>query len=50
MNGEVKQQENQIEKMKEWCKEAEITYTPTIFLNGKRLPENYKVEELKYIL
>lgn len=49
-NGEIEQQKKQIGKMKEWCKEAEITFTPTLFINGHRLPENYKIEELKYIL
>jgi uncharacterized membrane protein len=50
INGEMKQQEKQIEEMSKWCKEAEITHTPTLFLNGKRLPDKYKIEELKYIL
>ena len=50
MNGELKQQDAKIEAMSEWCNEAEITHTPTIFVNGYRLPENYNVEELKYIL
>lgn len=50
MNGELKQHESEIDKMKEWCKEAEILFTPTIFINGRRLPEKYKIEELKYIL
>lgn len=50
INGEVKQQEMQIDEMKKWCNEAEITHTPTIFINGKRLPESYSVNELKYIL
>ena len=50
MNGEIKQQEWQINEMTKWCKEAEITFTPTIFLNGHKLPEKYKIEELKYIL
>lgn len=50
MNGELKQQGEKIETMNAWCKEAEITGTPTIFVNGYRLPENYDVEELKYIL
>lgn len=50
MNGELKQQDAKIEAMSEWCKQAEITHTPTIFVNGYRLPENYDVEELKYIL
>ena len=50
LNGEIAKQEKQIEKMSKWCKEAEISFTPTIFINGRRLPENYKIEELKYIL
>ena len=50
MNGEIKEQEKQIDEMKEWCKEAGITFTPTLFINGHRLPEKYKIEELKYIL
>ena len=36
--------------MKNWCDEAEITGTPTIFINGKRLPDNYRIDELKNIL
>lgn len=50
MNGELKKQEDEIEKMKEWCIQAEITFTPTIFINGYRLPGNYKIDELKFIL
>jgi thiol-disulfide isomerase/thioredoxin len=50
MNAELKQQEAKLEAMSTWCKEAEIMYTPTIFVNGYRLPENYDVEELKHIL
>jgi protein-disulfide isomerase len=50
LNGEIKKQEKEIEIMKEWCKEAEISFTPTLFINGHRLPEKYKIEELKYIL
>jgi len=50
MNGELKQQDAQIEAMAQWCAEAEIDHTPTIFVNGHRLPENYAIEELKNIL
>ena len=50
MNGEIQQQEGQISEMMAWCKEAEISFTPTIFKNGHRLPDKYKIEELKYIL
>jgi uncharacterized membrane protein len=50
MNGELKQQNGHIDKMKEWCREAGITHTPTLFINGKQLPETYSINELKYIL
>lgn len=50
MNGELKLQDAKVEAMSTWCNEAEITHTPTIFVNGYRLPENYNVEELKFIL
>jgi uncharacterized membrane protein len=50
MNGELKQQGEKLEAMSAWCKEYEITATPTIFVNGYRLPENYDIEQLKYIL
>ena len=50
MNGELKQQERQIDEMSAWCKEAGITATPTLFVNGYRLPDNYSINELKYIL
>jgi uncharacterized membrane protein len=39
----------QIEAMSKWCEEAEITFTPTIFVNGHRLPESYGTEDLKKI-
>ncbi len=49
MNGEVKEQERKIELMHKWCDDAEITGTPTFFVNGKRLPETYNINELKNI-
>lgn len=39
-----------VEAMSAWCDAAEITHTPTLFVNGYRLPENYDIEELRYIL
>ncbi|HVZ97726.1 MAG TPA: vitamin K epoxide reductase family protein [Chitinophagaceae bacterium] len=50
LNGELKQQEHHIELMKTWCDEAGITHTPTIFINGHRMPETYNIEELQHIL
>ena len=49
MNGELKEQEVNIDLMKSWCDEAEITGTPTIFINGRCLPETYNINELKNI-
>jgi uncharacterized membrane protein len=49
MNGELKEQENKLDLMKQWCDDAEITGTPTIFINGMRLPETYSIRELKNI-
>ncbi len=50
MNGELEKQHTKIEAMSQWCDIANVTHTPTIFVNGYRLPENYTIEELKYIL
>lgn len=49
LNGELNEQGNKIDLMKHWCDEAEISGTPTIFINGKRLPETYSINELKNI-
>jgi hypothetical protein len=39
-----------IDAMDKWCKQTEIRFTPTIFLNGFQLPEAYGVEDLEYFL
>lgn len=48
-NGELARQGDKITAMKEWCNKAAIRHTPTFFINGKRLPETYRIEELKNI-
>ena len=50
LNGESREQENSIDAMSAWCKEADIIGTPTFYINGKLLHDNYRIEELKYIL
>ncbi|MBB6131488.1 vitamin K epoxide reductase family protein [Mucilaginibacter lappiensis] len=35
---------------RDWCRIAGVTGTPTVFINGHRLPEIYEVEDIKYIL
>jgi len=39
-----------LEKQKEWCTLVEIKSTPTIFINGRRLPQNYQPEDIKYFI
>ncbi|RYF25852.1 MAG: hypothetical protein EOO42_02880 [Flavobacteriales bacterium] len=46
-NGEMK---TVTEKQKAWCKLAEISVTPTILINGYKLPAPYRLEEVKYLL
>jgi protein-disulfide isomerase len=37
-------------KQKAWCDLTEITFTPTIFINGYKLPNPYRLEDMKYLL
>ncbi|WP_293010724.1 thioredoxin domain-containing protein [Mongoliibacter sp.] len=50
MIGELKAQKSRIQDMLNWCEQENISYTPTIFINGYELPKAYSVEDLKYIL
>jgi uncharacterized membrane protein len=50
MNGELKQQDEKVNQMDEWCRSTGIAYTPAIFVNGYLLPEPYRIPDLKYIL
>ncbi|GGH03276.1 hypothetical protein GCM10007422_18220 [Pedobacter zeae] len=38
------------ERQKQWCKMAEITFTPTILINGYKMPDPYQLEDLRYLL
>lgn len=37
-------------KQKQWCEMAEITFTPTILINGYKLPEPYRLEDIRYLI
>lgn len=50
LNGELKMQDAHIDAMEKWCSAASISFTPTIFINGYRMPEGYHVQELEHIL
>jgi len=39
-----------LQKQMEWCKLAEIKGTPTIFINGRKLPKPYQTEDIKYFI
>lgn len=39
-----------LDAQKEWCEHAEVSFTPTILLNGYRLPSSYQMTDLKYML
>jgi protein-disulfide isomerase/uncharacterized membrane protein len=39
-----------LDKQREWCKLADIKGTPTLFLNGRKLPKNYQPEDLRYFI
>lgn len=40
---------NNATEMHDWCKIADIEYTPTFFVNGYKMPENYDITDLKRI-
>lgn len=50
LNGELSQQGDKLQAMKEWCEREGITHTPAIFVNGSELPKDYTVGDLKEIL
>ncbi|WP_164122321.1 vitamin K epoxide reductase family protein [Sphingobacterium sp. xlx-130] len=47
MNGELKQQTEKIQAMRDWCNDMKIRATPTIYINGRELPDNYNIADLK---
>ena len=36
--------------MDKWCKTTDIKVTPTIFINGKQMPDVHINEDLQYFL
>ncbi|WP_118194280.1 vitamin K epoxide reductase family protein [Albibacterium indicum] len=49
INGELKQQSSKVELMSKWCNDTGISFTPTFFVNGFQLPENYTIEDLNIL-
>ena len=40
--------EAEFRKHESWRKQTEIRATPTVLVNGYRLPESYKIEDLEF--
>jgi len=38
------------DRQKAWCDMAQVTFTPTMLINGYSLPEIYQIADLKYML
>lgn len=50
MNVDHDKQADKIEAMFNWCDDTNITFTPTIFVNGYQLPDGYDIADLQYFL
>jgi len=37
-------------KQRNWCESIDIAYTPTIFINGYKIPEPYQLEDIEHLL
>lgn len=46
----LEDQASKIENMFQWCETNNISFTPTFFINGYRLPDVYDIEDLSYFL
>jgi hypothetical protein len=49
VNGQLDLQTKKVREMAEWCEKAGITHTPTIYVNGYLLPEQYDIKDLEYL-
>lgn len=49
-DSDLQQQNSKLEAMYNWVNAGDIRYTPTFFINGRKLPSHYKLQELKNIL
>jgi protein-disulfide isomerase len=49
LNEELPRQDQRISDMEAWCRQASISHTPTVFVNGYQLPELYNAEDIRYL-
>jgi protein-disulfide isomerase/uncharacterized membrane protein/predicted double-glycine peptidase len=41
---------HKLDRQQEWCNLAEVRATPTLLVNGHRLPDVYRIQDIKYLL
>jgi hypothetical protein len=46
----LKEADTVIGRQKEWCKYIQLRYTPTILINGRRLPQPYELEDIRFFI
>lgn len=39
-----------VKKQKQWCNLIEVTGTPTVLINGYKLPKPYSIEDIQYLV
>ena len=42
--------EVEFQKHRSWKEQTQLRATPTILVNGYKLPDNYKIEDLRYLV
>ena len=50
VKGKLEKFDERLDEMAAWCHLNDISYTPTIFINGYELPGMYEVADLQYLL
>ncbi|WPV64032.1 vitamin K epoxide reductase family protein [Chitinophaga sp. LS1] len=50
IDGAFLKQEEALGLMHNWCTKEEISFTPTFYINGFRIPGSYNVTDLKFLL
>ncbi|MCS3554284.1 MULTISPECIES: vitamin K epoxide reductase family protein [unclassified Sphingobacterium] len=43
----LKKQDEKISAMRDWCDKMKVRATPTLYINGKELPDHYSIMDLK---
>ena len=49
LNMENPEIEDEFKKHKAWKEKSQLSATPTILVNGYKLPDNYKIEDMRFL-